>query len=140
MEKQISPYQCSRQLQCNFIVSLLCLPPHGEQIISHLLPNWFEDVDQELQATAWAIGSKINSTSNHSIGESAFRTDMIFQSKVKVDWGNVKTRRRKVAIYNNARENSSHIVHEWKVGNKILIIPHNSDQITKTVWRTLWNI
>ena len=56
---------------------------------------------------------------------------MIFQSKIKVDWENIKSRKRKVTIYNNARENNSRNTHEYIVGDLILIIPHNSEKVSK---------
>ena len=48
--------------------------------------DWFTDVDQELQAIAWAIRSTINSSIDHTPGQLVFGTDMLFQSKIKVGW------------------------------------------------------
>ena len=46
--------------------------------------DWRSDLDQELQATAWAIRSTINSSSNHSPGHLAFGFDMIFRPKLRL--------------------------------------------------------
>ena len=47
---------------------------------------------------------------------------MIFQKKVKIDWESNKNNKRKLAVYNNARENKNRIDHTYNVGNKVLIL------------------
>ena len=83
--------------------------------------DWVTDVDQELQSIAWAIRSTINSSTDHTPGQLVFGTDMLFQSKIKVDWENLKAKRRRLAVYNNARENRNRIDHEYEVGDQVLI-------------------
>ena len=94
------------------------------------------DVDHELQSTAWTIRSTINSTSKYSPSQIAFGTDMIFQAKVKVDWEDIKSRKGKVAEYNNKRENKDRIDHEYQVGDQILIIIKVEEMKAKLNGRT----
>ena len=83
--------------------------------------DWKSDLDQELQTTAWAIRSTINSTSKHSPSHLALGRDMIFQTKVKINWESIKSNKRKLAIENNTRENLNRIDHNYNVGDKVLI-------------------
>ena len=83
--------------------------------------DWLSDVDQQLQATAWAIRSTINSASNYSPGQLAFGYDMIFQARVIVDWEAIKQKKRALREHNNIRENRSRIAHTYQVGDKVLI-------------------
>ena len=59
----------------------------GDKLRTTIFENedWKSDLYQELQATAWAIRSTMNSTSKHSPSHLALGRDMIFQTKVKVN-------------------------------------------------------
>ena len=61
---------------------------------------------------------------------------MIFQTKVKVDWEAIKSRKRKLAAYNNTKENRSRYNHEYRVGDKILIVSKNTVVTRKLLTRT----
>ena len=93
-------------------------------------------MDQELQATAWAIRSTINSTSNYSPGQMAFGRDMIFLTKVIIDWETIKAKKRNIAQYNNTRENKSRINHTYKIGDKVLIVIKTDEIKEKLIQRT----
>ena len=98
--------------------------------------DWKSDLDQELQTTAWAIRSTINSTSKHSPSHLALGRDMIFQTKVKINWESIKSNKRKLAIENNTRENLNRIDHNYNVGDKVLIILKGEEIRSKIQIRT----
>ena len=98
--------------------------------------DWKSDLDQELQATAWAIRSTINSTSKHAPSHLALGRDMIFQTQIKVDWENIKSNKRKLAVQNNIRENMSRIDHTYNIGDKVLIILKGEEIMSKIQIRT----
>lgn len=84
-------------------------------------------MDQELQATAFVIRSTINSSTKHTPGQLVFQIDMLFQSKVKMDWEILKTKRRRLAVYNNTRENKPRIEYEYKIVDHNLITLHKRE-------------
>ena len=47
---------------------------------------------------------------------------MIFRQKVLIDWECLKASRDKQALQNNAKENRKRLEHEYKVGDKVLIV------------------
>ena len=51
-----------------------------------------------------------------------FGKDMIFRTQIIIDWESIKAKKRNIAQYNNQRENKARIDHNYKVGDKVLII------------------
>ena len=84
----------------------------------------------------WAIRSTVNSSEEHQPGQLAFGKDMIFQSQIKIDWESIKSKKHKLAAYNNERENENRIEHEYHVGDKIFITIKKNDVKVKLDERT----
>ena len=57
--------------------------------------------------------------------------DMIFRQQVKVDWQILKLQRCRQAIANNKKENQTCVVHDYKVGEKVLIVQKKYKRQTK---------
>ncbi len=51
-----------------------------------------------------------------------FGTDMLFRHCIFVDWEEIKRQRTKQTRANNAKENKKRITHEYKVGDKVMIV------------------
>ena len=52
----------------------------------------------------------------------AFGYNMIFRQKVLIDWERIKALRLRLARENNSKDNRKHLVHEYKVGDKVLLV------------------
>jgi hypothetical protein len=84
--------------------------------------NWSDDVDTLIQACAYALRVTLPATGPYSPAELSFGYDLIFRQKVIVDWERIKAIRVKQAIENNKKENRKRLVHEFIVGDKVLIL------------------
>ena len=42
--------------------------------------------------------------------------------KVNIDWESITNKKRKLTVYNNARENKNRIDHAYNIGDKVLIL------------------
>ena len=87
--------------------------------------NWQEEVDTALQSVAWALRSTISTMSGYTPGQLVFNKDMIMQNTVIADWEKIKELKRNSAITSNVRENTSRLLHEYKVGDKVLILSYD---------------
>jgi hypothetical protein len=95
----------------------------GEQLRSTIFEHdWSDDVDTLIQACAYALRATAPSQGIYSPAQLAFGCDMIFRQKVLIDWERLKAARDKHALQNNAKENRKRLEHEYKVGDKVLII------------------
>mmetsp|Transcript_8558 Transcript_8558/g.12210 ORF Transcript_8558/g.12210 Transcript_8558/m.12210 type:complete len:242 (-) Transcript_8558:219-944(-) len=81
-----------------------------------------EKLRRVMQSMAFAIRTTIHSTSGYSPAEMIFNRDMIIHTKSIVDWDMVRKRYRDGQIRNNDRENRSRIPHEYRIGDKVLVI------------------
>jgi hypothetical protein len=97
----------------------------------YLIDDWHEDVNHLLQACAWAIRTTSPSNSPYNPSQLAFGMDMIFRQQVKIDWQLLKLQRRRQAIANNKKENQTRIPHDYKVGDKVLIVQKKYERKTK---------
>ena len=84
--------------------------------------NWSKDINHLLQSCAWAIRTTVPSNAPHNPSQLIFRMDMIFRQQAKIDWQLLKHQRCKQAIANNRKENKNRRMHEYKIGNLVLII------------------
>ena len=57
--------------------------------------------------------------------------DMIFRQQVQIDWQLLKLQHHCQAIASNKKENQTCIPHNYKVGNKVLIIQKTCECKTK---------
>ena len=86
-------------------------------------PTEVQDViDSMFQAAAWALRTTVSTVTNTSPGENTFQRDMIYNFKLRTDWEAIERKRLERAERDNVRENSKRKYHEYKVGDKVLIV------------------
>jgi putative transposase len=74
-----------------------------------------------LASAAFAIRSTYHTTLQATPGQLVFGRDMLLPIKFKANWAEIKTRRQDEMRRNNERENKTRKVHEYKIGDKILL-------------------
>ena len=84
--------------------------------------DWKVELNRSLQSVAWAIRSTVSTALNHTPGQLVFGRDMIMQTRVVADWERIKQKKRMSTIRSNQRENRNRVHHNYKVGDKILIV------------------
>jgi len=95
----------------------------GEQLRATVFTgDWSDDVDTLIQACAFALRLASPARGTYSPAELAFGYDMVFRQKVLIDWERLKAFRRRLAAENNAKENKKRLAHEYKVGDKVLLL------------------
>ncbi len=95
----------------------------GEQLCSTIFEHdWQDDIDTLIQACAYALRATAPSNKPYSPAQLAFGCDMLFWQTIIVDWERVKAIRHKKTLANNAKENRKRIPHDFKVGDKVLIV------------------
>ena len=94
--------------------------------------DWSKDVNQLIQACAWAIRTATPSNIPYSPGQLVFGNDMVFRQKTLVDWQQLKQLRRQQAIANNKKENKSRIPHVYSVGDMVLIVEKSYERAKKS--------
>ena len=106
----------------------------GDQLRTAIydIDNWHEDVNYLIQAVAWAIRTTVPSNIPYSPGQLTFGMDMIFRQKTAIDWQLLKHQRRKQHRENNAKENKTHISHEYQVGDLVLIVEKPYERAKKS--------
>ena len=80
------------------------------------------EIIRVLQSVAFAIRTATNSVTKISPSHCVFGRDMIMHEKEIVKWHELWERRYKQSIRENTRENKRRSNHNYKVGDKILII------------------
>ena len=91
--------------------------------------NWSYELNRTLQAVAWAIRSTVSTVVHYSPGQLVFSKDMIMQTQIIADWERIKETRRASTVLSNATENSSRLEHEYKPGDKVLILLRANNEI-----------
>jgi hypothetical protein len=95
----------------------------GEQLRATVFSDdWSDDIDTLIQACAFALRAASPARGTYSPAQLAFGYDMIFRQKVLIDWERIKALRLRLARENNAKENKKRLVHEYKVGDKVLLV------------------
>jgi hypothetical protein len=84
--------------------------------------DWFQDLQQTLDAVAWAVRTTINPNIKHSPCHLAFHHDMIFRRAIAVNWTNIHTERQKLLQASNNKENQSRLAWDYSPGDQVLII------------------
>ena len=79
-------------------------------------------IDEFLTNAAWAIRSTHHSVLKASPGQAIFGRDMLFDIPFLCDWSDIGKRRQQLIDKSNARENKKRVPHDYKVGQKALII------------------
>ena len=84
--------------------------------------NWMDQVDYLLQTCAFSIRAIVSSNNEYSPAQLAFGVDMLFRTKVRIDWELLKRKRQLQAEQNNKKENKTRIDHVYKVGDKVQLL------------------
>ena len=84
--------------------------------------NWQYESNRTLQTVTWAIRSTVSTVKNYSSGQLVFSKDMIMQVQVIAEWERIKELRRTSIVNSNTSENKGRVVHEYKCGDKVLIL------------------
>ena len=104
---------------------------HEEQ--DHTQANGiFEDA---LTAVRKAINSTVHTTLNATPTQLVFNLDAFLPVGFEADWSYIATRKQRLIVQNNKRENAKRIPHTYEVGNRVRIShdPHrkHGDDVTK---------
>ena len=95
----------------------------GEQLRTKVFDEEFMgDLDTLLQSCAYGIRATHPAHFQYSPCEMAFSHNMIFRERVLIDWEATKEKRRLQALQNNAKQNKNRLVHEYKVGDLVLLV------------------
>jgi len=104
----------------------------------YLMPPPSDPFEGIIAAISFAIRSTWSTTMRATPGQLIFGRDMLLNVQHLVNWHYMQTRRQRIAVENNARENSRRIPHEYKVGDKVLKArgnPSNKKEISATLQR-----
>jgi transposase InsO family protein len=74
-----------------------------------------------LASAAFAIRSTYHTTLGASPGQLVFGRDMLLPIKFKANWAEIRARRQEEIRRNNERENKGRKIHDYKVGDQILL-------------------
>ena len=74
-----------------------------------------------LAACAFAIRSTYHTTLQASPAQLIFGRDMILPIKFNANWARIRANRQRMIDQSNIRENKKRLIHEYKVGDKILL-------------------
>jgi hypothetical protein len=74
-----------------------------------------------LSSAADAICSTFHTTLKATPGQLVFGKDMVLPIKFIADWGAIEQHRQKEMGRDNRRQNASRIIHDYKVGDKVLL-------------------
>jgi hypothetical protein len=84
-----------------------------------------------LASAAYAIRSTFHTTFKATPGKLVFGRDMLLPIKFMADWGTIEQQRQKEMGCNNKRENDSRISHDYKVGDKIILLKKPGKHLRK---------
>lgn len=104
----------------------------------YLMPPPSDPFEGIIAAISFAIRSTWSTTMRATPGQLIFGRDMLLNVQHLVNWHYMQTRRQKIAVENNGRENARRIPHEYKVGDKVLKAhgnPSNKKEISATLQR-----
>jgi transposase InsO family protein len=74
-----------------------------------------------LAACAFAIRSTYHTTLQASPAQLVFGRDMLLPIKFKANWARIRANRQRMINQSNLRENKKRLVHDYKVGDKVLL-------------------
>jgi hypothetical protein len=81
---------------------------------------------QFLASAAYVICSTFHTTLTATPGQLVFGRDMVLTIKFMADWGAIEQQRQKEMGRNNRRENASRIIHDYKVGDKLVLLKNQA--------------
>ena len=96
----------------------------GEMIRTTVFGQYYDHDLKQLGANcAYALRSTVPTKFSYSPAQLALGADMLFRQRAIIDWEKVKEIRPKNSKENNKKENSKRIAHEYKVGDKVILLP-----------------
>ena len=90
--------------------------------------NMQNEIRRTLQSVAFAIRTATSSVTNFAPSHCIFGRDMIMHEKELVKWHELWERRKAQSIKENLRENKGRSNHEYKSGDKVLIITRSNER------------
>ena len=76
-------------------------------------------------ASQYVIRSTVNMSLKHRPEELAFERDMILPISIKINWIKLFQQKQRIIVQNNKKENHSRKNHDYKVGQRVLILNKN---------------
>jgi hypothetical protein len=92
------------------------------------LEEWFIEMQQALDAVAWAVWTTINPNIKYLLSHLAFMHDMIFHKAVAIDRESIQQEHQHQTKMSNNKENSSRIKKTYYPGDYVLIVKDSSDR------------
>ena len=89
--------------------------------LDKLVFNYIDPWGEILSLVAWAIWASYHSTLQATPAQIVFGGYMLFNMKM-INWQLMTENKRKQIARDNAQENTEHIPHQYKVGDKVLCI------------------
>ena len=90
------------------------------------------EVDILLSSCAWALRSTVSAVTGKSPGQLAFKTDMIMQAAIEVNWTKIMQSKNKMIEKNSKFENAKRINHTYQVGDFIKIMHEKNSRMRPT--------
>ena len=86
--------------------------------------------DGILSATMFALRATVHTTSQYTPAQLVFGRDSVLNVRHEANWKLIKERKQKLINRGNERENKNRVLHEYKIGDKVLL---------KNAWKTKFN-
>ena len=77
--------------------------------------------DGILSATMFALRATVHTTSQYTPVQLVFGRDSVLNIRHEANWKLIKERKQKLINRGNERENKNRVLHEYKVGDKVLL-------------------
>ena len=74
-----------------------------------------------LSAVRQAVRSTVHTTTRATPTQLVFGRDAILNVSFEANWQYIKERKQKLILQNNARENASRVLHEYSVGDRVMV-------------------
>ena len=99
------------------------------QMLGNLIRTLYLDLDDPwlgiLTAALFARCSTYHTTLHTMPGQLIFGRDMILNKQYLADWTALKADKQELICKNNIIENSKHIPHQYKVGDKVMVLENH---------------
>jgi hypothetical protein len=89
--------------------------------------KYHDPVKEILSAATYGIRAAVHSVTGYTPGQLVYGRDMLLRTVIETDMELVKRRRQRAIEQNNKRENKRRIKHDYKEGDKILILTGKLD-------------
>jgi len=86
-----------------------------------------DPVKEIFSAATFGVRAAVHSTTGYTPGQLVYGRDMLLRTMIEADMELVKARRHKAIKANNERENKRRIAHDYKVGDKVLVLTQRLD-------------